>query len=271
MESTFLQHLMESDKEYHFRIKTVEPIDEERMARIEKIMSKYELRDITAPEKTIIQDHPLDFHDIQNAEVWIVDAVTGVSVSAYILQQELRANLKMPEKFVVVRSDNDPLELETQRLNAENEMREKQESKGLNRASLLDTEEVYPEDELEDMLKGEDMYGDKYNSKFLKALAQVSADRKPETVSPKSGMFDWLGSDVQESPDTASTDDFNDEFDTVKPVAWWDAGKEDKDTDAEKRLSPEGNFDDDSKVHQRRFEKDSGESVDVEVDSKSIR
>lgn len=271
MEKTYLEHLMESDKEYHFRIKTIEPIDEDRMAKIEHILSKYELRDITAPERTIIQNHPLDFHDIQNAEVWMVDAVTGVPVSSYILQQELRANLKMPEKFVVVRSDNDPLELETQRLNAEDDMREKAEEKSLNRASLLDTDEVYPEDDLEDALKGEDMFGDNYNSKFLQTLAKVSADRKPETIDPKSGMFDWLESDVKEAPTTMTADDFNAEQESVKPVAWWDAGKYEADTETEKRLSPEGNFDDDAKVHHNRYEDEAGKDVELDSESNSVR
>lgn len=269
MTKTYLDHLVESDREYHYRIKSVEAIDDEKMVKIENILAKYELRDITAPEKTIIQDHPLDFHDIQNAEVWIVDAVTGVPVSGYILQQELRANLKIPEKFIVVRTDNDPLELETARINADKKMRQDATEKGLTRHSLLDTDEVYPEDK--DSLPAEDLYGDEHNSEFLKTLSQVAADRTPNVVEPKSGLFDWLDSSIGESPDTGPTDDFNDDYDTVKPIPWWETSKKSKKNEADKKVSPEGNYDEDSKTHRRQYEKEDGKVVDVEEESDSIR
>ena len=268
---SYLKHLMESDKEYHFRIKMVVPIDEEKMGQIERILTKYELRDISKPTKTIIQEHPLDFNDVSNSEVHMVDAVTGTPVSAYILQQELRANLKLPEKFIVVRSDNDPLEVETARLNAANAMEKEAEEQDLDRKSLLSTDEVYPE--AEHSVPGEEFYGNEHNSEFLNTLADISVDRQPSYSEPTEGLFNWLANDVEEVGEDFVQDDFNDNIEGVKPVPWWLA-KDKKLSDGREvddMISPEGNFDEDHMTVRRSYEDDAGKETQLEKESESVR
>ena len=119
---SFHDYIKENEREYHIRIKTVVPLGDVEMEYIERILSKYIPIDITSPVKTIMQKHPLDFQDIRNAEVWIVDVVTELPASAYVLQQELKLALNIPEKYLVVRSANDPLEVETQRMVSNDEI-----------------------------------------------------------------------------------------------------------------------------------------------------
>lgn len=269
MAKTFYHYLMESDREYFFRIKSIEEIDAEKMDIIERLLTKYELRDITAPQKTVIQDHPLDFYEIQNAEVWWVDVVTGVPVSSYVLQQELRANLKIPEKFIVVRTDNDPLEVETERLRALKDMENEAEDKNLQDRSLLSTDSEYQEGD--SSVEGDHLYGNEYNQEFLNTLARVSADRSNHVVNPKEGLFNWLESDVTESPEVMTADNFNDDVDSVKPVAWWNAKGDKAKSETSKLRGPDGNFDDDLKTHKRYYKTNDGNDVDMERETNAVR
>lgn len=268
---TYLEHLLESDREYHFRIKSIEPLTDEMMERLERVLGKYELRDISGPTKTIIQEHPLDFYDIHNAEVYIVDATLGVPQSSYILQQELRSNLKISENHIVVRGDNEPLEVETQRRIMDKEIGDEADKKGLTKASLLDTESVYPEDE--HSVPGETFYGDEYNSEFLNTLAKVSATRKEGIEEPEEGLFDWLRNDVGDDTQVADDNDFNKDIEGApKSVPWWKAKEIDvEDEDLEIRRAPQQNLDDDHEEKHVQHEDGKKKRKTLSAKSKKVR
>jgi len=263
MKKTFIEHLIESDREYSYRIKSVVDFDDTQMEKLERLVQKYELRDMESPRKTIIQDHPLDFPDVNHAEVYIIDIVTGVPVSSYILQQEIRENLKVPEKFIVVRSENDPLEIETEKMLAMKDMRDEAEKKGLERDALLSTSSVYVEDE--NSVPGEEMYGDIYNKRFLDTLAQISATRSPEFIENKgTGIFSWLNNEVDDVPEIMTDDSFNSgkEYEYApKPTPWWKASSVDHRLHDDLSLGTAGNFDDDSKLYHQKYKKIDGEEV----------
>src|SRR5690606_35995772 len=134
---SFKEYLQDNAREYHYRIKTVKPLCDEDLDYIERVCRKYVLTDITKPVMTIIQKHPLDFQDIENAEVWIVDISTQLPVSDYVLQQELKLALKVPEKYIVVRAENNPLEVYTQQMNARDDINMLAQEKGLTPGSRL--------------------------------------------------------------------------------------------------------------------------------------
>lgn len=251
MNKNFKVYLEEGQKEYHFRLKTVVELADEQIDNLERVLAKYDLRDMSKPTKTIIQEHPLDFQDIMNKEVFIVDFVTGLPASAYILLQEIRRNLNIPEKYIVVRTDNDPLEIETQRLKFSQEMGDEANDKGLTRESLLGTDSVYPDNEhLED---GGTLYGDEYNTKFKEYLAQVSSSRQAEDVDPPNPLFSWLDM-AEESPFTGNVGDFNEMIkDAPKPVAKWDVDPKADTTENQEFRSDQWNYDDDAKEHKRAY------------------
>lgn len=268
---TYLEHLLESDREYHFRIKTIEKLDDELMVKLERILSKYELRDITGPSKTIVQNHPLDFYDISNAEVYIVDATLGVPQSSYILQQEIRAALGISENYVVVRGDNEPLEIETQRRMMDKDIRDEAEKKSFKKSSLLDTEEIYPESE--HSIDGSTFYGNEYNSRFLNALAQVSASRKEGIEEPEEGLFDWLNHAIGDKDVLADDNTFNNDIeDAPRSVAWWNAKNKDvENKDLERKKAPQDNLDNDFEEKFTKFTDNKMNKKTLSAKSSSVR
>lgn len=254
---SFHDYIKENEREYHIRIKTVVPLGDVEMEYIERILSKYVPIDITAPVKTIMQKHPLDFQDIRNAEVWIVDVVTELPASAYVLQQELKLALNIPEKYLVVRAANDPLEVETQRMVSNDEIDMEAMEKGLSPASRLSTTESYDDDELGEL--DQPVYGDEYNKKFLEVLAQVAADRIKYDAAPHSKGLDQAG-EIGEAPDTASTENFNDGIESVQPVSnkYTDTLKnlrKEQKAQNPPRLSTKGNYDDDEIKRTKKYDK----------------
>lgn len=201
----FKQYLAEAERRYYFRIKTVVPLSDKEMTRIELALAKYQPFEISAPAKTILQKHPMDFKDLENAEVWIVDAVLGLPASPYILQQDIRQNLNIPEKYVVVRSENDPLELQGEDAIAIDELHAEAEKNGLRQAALL-TDPNYAEFNEPD---GGSAYGDRQIAGLLGYLEQIRKERSEERTDPPNPLFNWL--DMPENDQGPSQDetDFN--------------------------------------------------------------
>lgn len=204
-----------------------------------------------------MQKHPLEFPDIQNAEVWIVDITCGLPVSAYVLTREIQLALNIPEDFVVVRGENDPLEMETLRLNAKDEIDDEAHERGLKQAARLSTDSAYDVDE-QGILE-EPVYGNEYNSKFLEMLAKVSTERQRYGVEPASPDLDEGGtvSDAEAIEDGGA---FNKDIDDApKPQSsnyaetLKNLRKNDKVGSA--RLSTKGNYDDDEVKQSGKFDK----------------
>lgn len=227
----FFQYLAEATKEYEYRIRTIVPITDVSMAKLKKVLDKYNLISISDPKKTILQDSPLDFPNVGMAEVYIVDIKTGVPASSEVLLQELRGALNIPWSKIVVRSKNDPMEIETQIQNSED--------KGLKDSDqdpLLSTDPAYKEYNLS--LDEPPSFGDDYNKKFLAYLARVAAERKeveavvqPENMKKSSfGLMSELNKDA---------DDFNKDYDTPKPVP---VNRADKSAPEPADVSNEGSF-----------------------------
>lgn len=275
MVKSFRQYLAEAQsKEYHYRIKTVEEMTEEKINKIEKVLDKYKLIEFNGPKKTIIQDHPLDFTDIENAEVYVFNAITKYPVSSYILLQELKTSLQIPEKFMVVRGDNEPIEVETERLRAMDEMEAEAEEKGYKRESLLSTEQHYPEAERNDY--STKFYGDEYNLRFKSYLANIAATRKSMKYQSHDELYDWTKEEVVDSPNYDGYG-FNDHIKDAPEVVH--KGKVSKKKtkedhypqDAEEHISHEGNFDDDVRKYTRSYRDPKGQQVYLSRTTSGIR
>lgn len=263
---SFRDYIQENEREYHMRIKSVAPLDENEMPYIERVLDKYVVKDMTQPKKTILQKHPLDFPDIQNAEVWIIDVTTALPVSSYVLQQELKLALNLPEKYLVVRGDNEPLEVYTQQMNANDEIDLKAMEDELSPASRLSTKSHYDEDE-QINLEDDSLYGNEYNSRFLETLAKVKAERKKFVV-------DRDGYDpdsVLDSDDPGDPNAFNDHINDAPESKHVNEYAEilknlrkQEQTKNEARLSSSGNYDDDEIKKSKKFHK-YGESDKISV------
>lgn len=202
---SFYQYLAESAKTYKFRVKTVNQIDDHFISTLKRALFKYDVKSVGSPKKLMAQKVPMDFASYPMAEIWILDIEIGVPASSYVLAVELRQALQLMDSMLVVRGENEPVEIEAQKI-----------------------EEIHKDDEhgalLNDAEYGEAMppkevaFGDEYNKKLLNYLAQQKADREALEVSAidevkKNSKFSWLT-----KKDTVVGDDFNKDFDTVKPV-----------------------------------------------------
>jgi hypothetical protein len=212
---SFREYITDQEREYNVRVKTIVPIGDDELALIEQVMQKYVIVDFTTPRKTILQKNPLDFYNIHNAEVYIFDITTRLPMSAYVVLQELKLALNIPEKYIVVRSENDPIENYSQQIEAEEQIEDESMKSDLDPSARLSTNSEYDKDERGDL--EEPLYGDEFNKNFLETLAQVAADREDRTVHPESDELNDGGTvaDAEKLEDARA---FNDEIqDAPKP------------------------------------------------------
>jgi hypothetical protein len=201
---SFYQYLAESVKEYRYRIKSVVPMDDNFISTVKKALFKYNVTSVSAVKKTPMQNAPLDFRDVGSAEVHIIDIVTTVPASSYVLATGLHSALQLSPKFLIVRGENEPVELEAEAI--ENRKEPTGEAL-LDDATMKEAEATV-----------EVAYGDEYNKKFLNYLAKTKAENEDAEVPAieevkKVAKFSWLN-----PKDSTVADDFNKDQDTVKPV-----------------------------------------------------
>lgn len=209
----------ESKKRYHLRIKTVVKLDDELIGKIENAIAKYQPVEVERAVKTILQKNPLDFRNVENAEVWIMDVVFALPASPVDVREEIRKALDAPETYVVVRSRNEPMNIETLRLNAVAEIEAEAKERGLVRAPMLSTDVEYHEyNEIDPVT----LAGNEYNSAFLAHLAQVQKEREDMRIKlPKEAtLFNWIKMpDRKDQEPVQDGSDFNKDIKGAPPVA----------------------------------------------------
>lgn len=162
------EYLMESAKTYEFRLKTAVELSDDQLDMLEKHLRKYEAFDVESPKRTILQSAPLDFHNLGAAEIYIMDFKTKLPMSPAMLVNELVQKLGIGEGHIRVRNKMEPGE----ELDAESM---EEPTDGEAQALLLDDE--YSEVENP---KAEDMFGDKYNTKFIDELTKARKEHNTE-------------------------------------------------------------------------------------------
>lgn len=199
-------YIATSEKHYPIRIKTVVPLDDEAMDIIEMALQRYLPIEISRASKTMLQSNPLDFINVSNAEVWIVDVILGMPATPTFVRQDIRMALHCPEDFVVVRLLNEPIETYTEIMAADAEMKDEAAKRGLKPGAMLSTGKDYPE---YDEVDGKTLYGDAYNSAFLAMLKKVEDTRVDPVVKATNALFDYIDT-PDKNPDTMQDDtDYN--------------------------------------------------------------
>ena len=154
---TFKQYLMENVKEYKFRIKYAGTLTDAQLTRLEMAVGKYNLKDISKPKVTPIQEHPLDFQTLKNSEVSILDVTLTYPTTVEMLRNELTEYAGMHGSNLIVINPNNPSEV------AREKNLEEQEK---------DYETKLTDAEYKDAETFDATFGDKYNENFLKDLAK---------------------------------------------------------------------------------------------------
>lgn len=241
MSKSFKSYLEESQKSYVYRIRTTANLDDAAMESIERTLHPYNLQDITSPEP-VDDTVTLEFQDIHNAKIVCIEVSLGCPASSYVLTQELRNTLNIPEKHIIVRGLNEPTEVESSKRHLLSQLDKSLKDKpNQTPGSLLSTDRYYLDAE---QPVQKDVYGDKYNKKFLDFLADVSAKRKASEFEAQSQLIS--NKDLRSVKGEPSQDiaDFNDGFDTPKPVL--PSKGKDK---APAQISSKGNFTDENKSY----------------------
>lgn len=185
------------------RLKTVVPLDDEAMDRVEMTVAKYQPLFISRPKKTIIQRQPIEFPAYQNAEVFIADFTFAMPVAPSVLRDDIRKTLGAADEAVYVRNDAEPGELEMEHLNALADIDAEATKKKLKPVARLDDPGYHEIDEVEHA----DMYGNEYNAAFLSYLARVRKEQEDRSVHAANAPFRWL--DIRREPIIPRRDDYN--------------------------------------------------------------
>ena len=124
------------------------------MNALESALEKYEVASISKPKKTPIQEHPMDFQTLNNAEVFIMDAELKYPVTAHQLYEYISQTVGVPASHLVVINSDHPEEIARE---------EALKEEGDEYTAKLDTD-------YKDSNNAKDNFGDEYNENMLKSL-----------------------------------------------------------------------------------------------------
>lgn len=186
MKKDFRSYLLKHERSHFYRVKTIAPIgdfgatEEARhkactaLSMIENALQKFDPISIERVKKTILQRVPLDFTNVSNKEVYILDLELGMPVSPVELQHLITMILDTPPNYVMVYGEADPREMEEQTIAAVKDIEQEAVDTGFKPASLLTDCEEHEADDVEAI-----KYGDRYNARLL-AYFNAARDHKNE-------------------------------------------------------------------------------------------
>lgn len=152
----FKDYLSESSKKYDFRIKIAGEFTAEQADTMKALLGKFQVSGFKSAGKTPIQELPMDFPKIKNAEVFMYETVLDYPATAWELHEYLSTNMGISKDKMVVRRPGEPTEAEQKKTEA--------------RTEPLLTDSDYKESVNATF---EDFYGDKYNTGFVKELNDI--------------------------------------------------------------------------------------------------
>lgn len=163
MNKKFTEYLAESTKKYDFRIKVAGTFTTEQADSMKSLLEKFHCSSFKKVGTTPIQELPLDFPKIKNAEVCIYEAVLDYPATQWELHEYLSVGLGITKDALVVRKPGEPTE-------------QYQESTHEHTDALL----LDPEYKESKNVDSGSYYGDKYNSGFVKELNDILKLQKKE-------------------------------------------------------------------------------------------
>ena len=152
-----------SQPEYQYRVKTTVELVPELMDVIEKHLVKYDVKTVSKPSKLMLQSHNADFPNDRGVEIYYTDVTLGLPASDRILATELAEAIGVMESAIVIRGVNNPIEVDQQAI---------EDREGKPYKVKLGT--PYGKDEGP---AKEPLFGDEYNSNFMKALGKAQKER----------------------------------------------------------------------------------------------
>jgi hypothetical protein len=166
---TLREYIEQIQTKHEIRVKFACELTDECIDKIETHLEKYDAESISTPETLIMQKRPMDFPNVENAEVTIIDFVANLPVSVDKLRVDLAKMLRCSEGHIVVRNKKDPRETQDAAIVKSLEDSEKEVT------PKLGTD--YTDDEASGV-KQEELAGNEFNTSLLKQLKELSDERK---------------------------------------------------------------------------------------------
>ena len=180
---SFKELLTESKKTYEFKIGVAGPLPEGFADRMETVLKKFNVSNMTAGKKTPIQERPLDFPQLQNMEVTYFEVALEYPTTSQVLQEYLGNACTVDQSKIIVRNTNDP------------------------REEYQDIDDSAP---YEAMLTKEDMGGESAQdavagNRVMSLLKELETARKENEHDGAAGAPKGESKDIDESENTKST------------------------------------------------------------------
>lgn len=160
--ANFKQYLVESTKEYSYRIKVAGDLSENFAAELQTALKKYEVKSLSKGKKTPIQEVPLDFPNIKNQAVTIFELLTSYPASVFEMHSYISNIMRLQPNQLVVRKPGEP----TEQYQADMNVKIKEFRSVLQDIEYKDAPKV----------KADEVYGDKANQSLLKELLKARKD-----------------------------------------------------------------------------------------------
>ena len=153
---SYREFLIESKKQYTFRIKVAGEVADEALEKLEASFDRWGLASLSKPKRTPIQQHPQDFQNLENTEVSIMELTLDYPATPAEVAQCMHNSTKIPVDNIRVYNEGDPLEVARE-----------EEVKTEDDEYEVQLTAPYP--------KGDKnpAYGDKFNKQFLKGLEKM--------------------------------------------------------------------------------------------------
>jgi hypothetical protein len=149
---SFAEFLMESKKQYAFRVKLACECTNEQMAALKTALDKYRLSAISEPKETPIAETHRGFEHLKNVKVSIIDVMVDYPANPVQIREMVRDSMNIAESHIMVLSPGEEA----------NALPVAPINKG---KALLDTPELSPPDP-----KAQDEVGLKKLASLLKEL-----------------------------------------------------------------------------------------------------
>lgn len=95
--------------EYSYRVKfACEPSSEELHKVVARLTDRYDAFEVGPLKKTIFQDRPIDFYNLDCGEIWMFDFKCNRGVQPQVLLFEIGSLLKWPETLIHIRNNLEP-------------------------------------------------------------------------------------------------------------------------------------------------------------------
>jgi hypothetical protein len=170
-EKSFISYVAEAKTEFNYVLKfAVHEMTDSMIDMLESCLKRYELKSASSFRKTPIQESPLDFPNVKNTPVFICDLVLDYPASLDFLRTYICNSMGVSPQQLAVYSGNDPRQIETDLYVDRNSEEYKKNYK-----TRLGSD-------YEDDSENKDLFGNKYNTDFLKELEKVRKERKITTV-----------------------------------------------------------------------------------------